>query len=395
MLMIKKRNFIFIIIVSILVGVLLAGGAIFFLGVASGGYVAITGDEYKSYKETKEKYGKLTELQKYIENYYYIPVDSQALEEGIYKGLFWGLGDPYSAYLTAEEYEEIMISTKGEFQGIGVTIAPDEQGLINVVAPIDESPAQKAGILSGDKITAVAGKSYDGSTIDGAVAAMRGKAGTKVGITVLRAGEILEFDITRANIVLQSVKSEILEDNIGYIRISSFEEHTAEDFKKHLRELEMKGVDGFVLDLRSNGGGLVDSSVEIADMLLEEGVVTYTEDRKGDRNTYKSKSGATKLPYVVLINEGTASSSEILTGAIKDNEGGKIVGTKSYGKGIIQSIEKLSNGDAVKMTVMQYFSPKGNAIHGLGIEPDEVVELLMEDQTDKQLERAIEILKGQ
>lgn len=395
MFMIKKRNFIFIIIVSILVGVMLAGGIIFFLGVASGGYVAITGDEYKSYKETKEQYGKLAELQKYIENYYYVPVDSDALEEGMYKGLFWGLGDPYSAYLTAAEYEEIMISTKGEYQGIGVTIAPDELGFINVVAPIDDSPAQKAGILSGDKITAVAGKSYDGSTIDGAVAAMRGKPGTKVGITVLRSGEILAFDITRANIVMQTVKSEIMEDNIGYIRISSFEEHTAEDFKKHLRELEVKGVDGFVLDLRSNGGGLVDSSVEIADMLLEEGIVTYTEDRKGDRHTYKSKSGATKLPYVVLINEGTASSSEILTGAIKDNDGGKIIGTKSYGKGIIQSIEKLSNGDAVKMTVMQYFSPKGNAIHGLGIEPDEVVELLLEDQNDKQLERAVEVLKGQ
>lgn len=394
MLMIKKRNFIFIVIVSILVGVLLTGGLLYFLGLASGGYVAITGEEYDNYKATKQKYSKLAELEKYIEDYYYVPVDGDALEEGMYKGLFWGLNDPYSAYLTAEEYEEILISTTGEYQGIGVTIAPDESGYINVVSPIEDSPAQKAGVKSGDKIIGVEGKSYDGSTIDGAVAAMRGKPGTKIDISVLRAGEMLEFSITRANIVMQTVKSSVLEDNIGYIRITSFEEKTAEDFKNHLREMEMKGVKGFVLDLRNNGGGLVDSSVEIADMLLEEGIITYTEDRKGEKHTYNSKSGATKLPYVVLINEGTASSSEILTGAIKDNEGGKIVGTTSYGKGIIQSIEKLSNGDAVKMTVMQYFSPKGNAIHNIGIEPDETVELLAEDETDKQLERAIELLKN-
>lgn len=393
MFMIKKRNFIFVIIMSILVGVLFTGGAIYFVGVASGGYMAITNAEYENYKSIKDKYGKLAELEKYIQEKYYVPVDKAALEEGMYKGLFWGLGDPYSAYLTAEEYEEIMISTMGEYQGIGVTIAPDESGYINVVSPIDDSPAQKAGIKSGDKITGVSGESYDASTIDGAVAAMRGKPGTGVELTIIRAGKVMEFNITRANIVMQTVKSNILDGNIGYIRISSFEEKTADDFKTHLRDLELKGVKGFVLDLRDNGGGLVDVSVEIADQLLEEGIVTYTEDRKGDKLTYKSKNGATDLPYVVLINGGTASSSEILTGAIKDHKGGKIVGTTSYGKGIIQSIEKLANGDAVKMTIMQYFSPNGNVIHGVGIEPDEVVEVLQGDTTDKQLERAMELLK--
>ncbi|MEL7656067.1 MAG: S41 family peptidase [Bacillota bacterium] len=393
MFMMKKRNFIFVIVISILVGALAMGGAIYFVGYASGGYMAVTKAEYQNYKMMKEKYGKLAELEQYIQKKYYVPVDEDKLLEGAYKGLFWGIGDPYSAYLTEEEYKEIMISTTGEYQGIGVTIAPDDKGLINVVAPIDGSPADKAGIKSGDKIIGVSGKTYDGSSIDQAVAAMRGKPGTKVDLVVLRGDEELDFNITRANIVMQSVRSEVMDGNIGYIRISSFEEKTAEDFKQQLRDMELKGVKGLVIDLRDNGGGLVESSVDIADMLLGEGVVTYTEDRQKNKEYYKSAAGATNLPYVVLVNGGTASASEILTGAIKDHKAGKIVGTTTYGKGIIQSVEQLSNGDAIKLTIMQYFSPDGNVIHKLGIKPDFEVEALADDQTDRQLEKAIELLK--
>ena len=392
MFMMKKRNFIFIIVIAVLVGALATGGAVYFVGYASGGYMPITNDEYDNYKLMKEKYGRLAELEQYIQEKYYVPVDDDKLMEGMYKGLFWGIGDPYSSYLSEAEYNEIMISTTGEYQGIGVTIAPDDTGLINVVSPIDGSPAAKAGIKTKDKIISVGGKVYDGSSIDQAVAAMRGKPGTKVDLIILRGNEELEFTITRANIVMQSVRSEVLDGNIGYIRISSFEEKTAEDFKQQLRDLELKQVKGLVIDLRDNGGGLVDSSIKVADLLLDDGVVTYTEDRKGKKDYYKSESGKTALPYVVLINGGTASASEIITAAIKDYKGGKIVGTTSYGKGIIQSIEKLSNGDAVKLTIMQYFSPDGNVIHKVGIEPDVVVEVLAEDETDKQLEKAVELL---
>ena len=393
MFMIKKRNLIFLVIVAMLVGALGTGGAVYFVGAASGGFIPVPKVEYEKYKVMKNQYGKLDELEQYIEKHYYKPVNEDNLKTGMYKGLFWGLGDPYSSYLTEDEYNEMMIATTGEYQGIGVTIAPDESGMINVVSPIDDSPAEKAGIQSGDKITSVEGKTFNGGTIDGAVAAMRGKPGTKVKLTVLRSNEPMEFEITRANIVMQTVKSELLDNNIGYIRISSFEEKTADDFKKHLpRSLELKGVKGFILDLRDNGGGLVDVCVEVADALLDEGVVTYTEDRNGAKEYYKSKSGATSLPYVVLVNGGTASASEIITGAIKDHKGGKIVGTTTYGKGIIQSVEQLPNGDAVKLTIMQYFSPDGNIIHGVGVKPDVVVEALADDKTDVQLEKAIEML---
>ena len=402
MFMMKKRNLLFVIVIAVLTGALASGGTIFFVGYFSGGYMPITKAEYHNYKLMKEKYSELAELEQYIQKKYYVPVDEAKLKEGMYKGLFWGIGDPYSSYLTEEEYNEIMISTTGEYQGIGVTIAPDEKGLINVVAPIDDSPADRAGIQAGDKIIGVGGELYDGASIDQAIAAMRGKPGTKVDIVVLRAGKELSFNITRANIVMKSVRSEILDDNIGYIRISSFEEKTADEFKEHLRDLEVKGVKGFVLDLRNNGGGLVDVSVDIADMLLDEGIVTYTEDREGNRNYYKSNTGSTSLPYVVLVNGNTASASEIVTAAIKDHNGGKVVGTKTYGKGIIQSIEKLSSGDAVKLTVMQYFSPEGHVIHNVGIAPDVEVESLADDTlleggeeniVDRQLETAVSLLK--
>ena len=399
MITIKKRNFLFLATVFVLIGVLVSA-AVFT------GYAFVTDQrwiskaEYSEYRENKELYGELTDLRKKIEEKYYIPVDSEKLNEGMYKGLFQGLDDPYSAYLTKAEYEELMISTTGEYQGVGVTIAPDAAGYINVIAPMDGSPAEKAGVMSGDKITAVDGVTYTGATIDAAAAAMRGEEGTKVELSILRKDQEMAFELTRAKITMKTVTTKKLENNIGYIRISSFEEHTPDDFETALREMQLDNVSGLVIDLRDNPGGLVDAGVKVADLLLPEGVVTYTENRKGEKTYYKTAAGATDLPYVVLVNTGTASSSEIVAAAIKDDKGGALVGETTYGKGIIQEIEALPSGGATKLTVMQYFSPKGNVIHKIGVEPDYTVELTEDDfvdgvlpeSNDRQLQKAIALL---
>jgi len=399
MIVLKKRNLAILLIIALCSGLIVMAAYDQVYGIVTD-QIRLSAAEYEDYKRIKNNYGQLDELQQLIEQKYYIPVDSNKLYEGLYKGLFAGIGDPYSAYLTKREYEDLMIATSGEYEGIGVTIAPDKQGYINVVAPIDDTPAFKAGIKPEDKIIAVDNVEYNGESIDAAAAAMRGEGGTTVTVKILRGDETRELEITRAKITMNTVKGEMINESIGYIRISSFEKHTAEDFNQALRDLEIGGAKGLVIDLRDNPGGLVDVSVQIADALLPEGIITYTEDRNGNKNYHKSDAVATKIPYVVLINGGSASASEIVAGAIKGNETGMIVGTTSYGKGIIQEIVPLSSGDATKLTIMQYFAPEGEQIHEKGVEPDYVVELKDEDFTDgiltrekdRQLQKAIELL---
>lgn len=401
MIVLKKRNLIIIMVLALLLGVV--GMAVY--DVAHGKITnekTITFSEYEEFQRLQKNYGKLDELQKLINEKYYIPIDEDKLLEGMYKGLFSSIEDPYSAYLTKEEYENLMVSASGEYEGIGVTIAPDKQGLINVVAPMEGSPAFKAGIKSGDKIIEVDGQEYSGENIDLAAVAMRGKGGTTVNLKVLRGRETLDFAIKRASIIMETIKSEIIDDTIGYIRISAFEKNTAKDFLEVLRNYEIRGLAGVIIDLRDNSGGLVDVSVTIADALLPEGIITYTEDKNKNKNYYKSDANVTKIPYVVLINGASASASEIVAGAVKGNQGGPIIGTTSYGKGIIQEIMPLEAGDATKMTIMQYFSPTGDQIHEKGIEPDYVVELKPEDfvdgflprENDRQLKKALELLKN-
>lgn len=402
MMRIKKRNFIFVLVTAMLIGVF-SSGAGFFIWSKATDQMIISSQEYKAYTKVKEDYGKLSALQAMIEQYYYTDVDEDKLYEGIYKGLFAGLDDPYSYYMNASEYENLQISTTGEFSGVGVTLAADSEGYICVVAPIEDTPAAKAGIRPGDRITKVDGVSYSGAQLDEAVQKMRGPAGQTVTLTVLRDGKEKEYTMKRANIVMQTVKSELLDGDIAYIRITSFEKNTAEDFRKALRDFEVAGVKGLIVDLRDNPGGLVDSAVAVADELLPAGTVAYTQNRQGDKEYYKTKGSGTNLPYVLLINGGSASASEILAGAVQDNKGGTLVGTTSYGKGIIQSITPLEDGSgaAVKMTILQYFSPNGNVIHKKGITPDYVVELpegtiVNEDldrKDDSQLQKAVEILK--
>ena len=411
MLKMKKGVLIFLIVLAIISGIFMTAAFQFFGGLDLGGKLAnlvnknteqyvMSKEEYDDYQYLIATYGKLDMLRQYILANYYTDVDEEELDTWTMKGLFYGLDDPYSAYLTESEYEQIMISTTGEYSGIGVTITAGESGYIEVVSPTDDTPAFKAGIKSGDLIVKVNGTDYLATDLDVAAAAMRGKPGTDVTVTIYRDGEYIDITLTRETIIAVTVKHEMLDDNIGYIRISSFEENTAADFAAALLDIEKSGARGLVIDIRDNGGGLVNSCVAIADQLMDKATVAYTEDHDGNKSYYSTKDGKTSLPYVFLVNGGSASASEILACGIQDNGAGKIVGTQSYGKGIIQSLDKLRDGGAIKLTILQYFSPSGKVIHKQGVTPDYVVELT-DDCYDKdgnlvndlQLKKALELLK--
>ncbi len=401
--MISKKKTAVIIIIAMIVSSVSTFAIMTF--VPFQGKVLITEQDYINYKYILKEYGKLFELRQYIEEFYYVPVDGEKLKTGMYKGLFKGTGDKYSAYFTKEEYDEIMLSTQGEYQGIGVIVTPAEDGYITVVAPFEDTPAHRAGIISGDKIVKIDGEEYNADQLNLAVSKMRGEPGTSVHITIMRDGEdsLIELDILRANVKMKSVKSEMLDSNIGYIRITSFDDKTSDEFKNHLRDLQLKNIEGLVIDLRDNPGGLVNECLEIADMLMGKDVIVYTEDGKGNKEYHESDRDQINIPYAILVNGGSASSSEILSAGVKDAGAGTLIGTQTYGKGIIQRIVPLNDGDGIELTVAQYFSPKGNSIHGIGVEPDIIVEIdyeqledgILTKENDPQLMKALEVLYQQ
>ena len=396
---IKKGVFIILLAVALIVG----GVGILFaqrLGVSNSSL--LTDEEYEEYQYFKTHYGKLDDIRTFVESYYYVDVDDDALIEGAYYGLLDGLDDPYSEYVSAEEYDDYISSMTGEYSGVGMSFYGNDDDKLEVVKVYRNSPAEKAGMKTGDLIIKVDGVAYAGSESSEAASNIRGKEGTSVEITYLRDGAENTVTMVRAAIQVETIEYEMLEDNIGYILIDGFESATSNDFKAALDDLTDKGAKGLVIDLRNNGGGLVDQCIKIADMLMDQGTVVYTEDHDKKKDYYTTKAGRTELPYVVLVNEYTASASEILSAGIQDNNEGIIIGTKTYGKGIIQSLYPSSmvqdryrwdDGSAVKITIMQYFSPSGKTIHKVGITPDYVVELVDGDETDYQLQKALEVLK--
>lgn len=382
---IKKRSLSILIIVAVFCGALGCYLVMQLLLLQGVGEVKITQTEYQRLTYMDKKYSKAEELMEGASKKFYKDISEEELLNGLYKGIFLGLDDVYSSYMTKEEYESWMATTLGEFEGIGVTFNQDSDGNFVLLSTSPGSPAEKGGLKAGDIITMVDDKTYDNADTIGA--AMRGEAGTEVKITYLRDGKENSVNLTRATIVTQSVISKILEGNIGYIKISSFEEATAKDFKKALADLEVKMPRGLIIDIRDNGGGLVTSGTQIADLLVGKGTITYLQDRHGKKEYIHSHEKRTNIPYVVLINENSASTSEILAAAVKDNGPGKLVGVKTYGKGVVQSTTKLEDGSAYKLTIMQYYSPKGDVIHGKGVTPDYEVK-----GEDAQLKKAIELL---
>ena len=318
--------------------------------------------------------------------------------------MFEAVGDPYTTYLDTSDYEEMVMSTRGSYGGIGIIVTADDDGYVSVISPIEGTPGERAGLGTGDRIIRVDHQPVTGGRLDDAVSLMRGEPDTEVVVEVLKRNgrEPVELVIIRENIRIESVRSEVLENETGYIRITSFDEQTARDFKQHMDELLDQGVRNLVLDMRNNPGGLLNQAIRIADMLLGEGLIVYTEDRHGNRREEQSDSKMYEMPLVVLMNEGSASASEILAGAIQDHERGTIVGVTSFGKGLVQELQRLPDGTGFKYTVSQYFTPEGRNIHDLGIVPDVIVELPdeteqpidgMENKDDIQLLKALELLQ--
>lgn len=348
---------------------------------------------------------KLTEIEGLMNDYFLDELDEEQIETWLYKGAVAGLGDPYAAYYTVEEYQSLLDSTNGSYCGIGVEISQNiNTGIVTVARVFEDGPAMEAGLRPGDILYKVGDAEVTGMDLTMVVSQIKGEENTKVLISVAREGEedYLEFQVERRTIEIQTVGSAMLEDQIGYISITSFDDVTTDQFMKALDELETQGIKGLIVDLRGNGGGLVSSVCAILDRLLPEGLIVYTEDKYGNREEETSDAEHYfDKPLAVLVNGNSASASEIFAGAIKDYGIGTLVGTKTYGKGIVQKIYPLHDGTAVKLTVSKYYTPKGNNIHEIGIEPD--VEIDLEEalkkevvvplEEDNQVQKALEVLR--
>ncbi len=347
---------------------------------------------------------KLQTVEGMIRQYYYYDdeIDTKVLEEGAYRGMIESLGDPYSTYYSAEELDELRNQTQGIYYGIGAGVSLDtETTLPKIVKVYDGTPAQEAGLRENDIIYEVNGESTYGMSTSDVVALIKGEENTSVNLTIVRVGEsdYLSIDVTRRKVNVPTVEFKMLNEDMAYIQISEFDDITVDQFTEALAMARGNNMKGLVLDLRSNPGGSLDAVVEIARMLLPEGLIVYTEDKYENRKEYTCDgTKQLEVPMTVLINGNSASASEILAGAIKDYGIGTLVGTTTYGKGIVQSVMPLTDGSAVKLTISSYFTPRGNNIHKKGIEPDVICEFDGEayygsnDRPDNQLEKAKEVL---
>ncbi len=353
--------------------------------------------------DTLKSLEKLIGLKEHIKSNYVEGAEDGKLIEGAIKGMFQSLEDPYSVYMTKDEFKNFNESTKGTYGGIGIIVTLSDEGYVTVVAPIEDTPGERAGIKTNDKIIKVDDEDVIGADLEKAVSLMKGKKGTKVTLTILRetVKEPLMFDIKREEIILKTIKSKLLEDQIGYIRITMFDEDTGKEFKKSLEALKAQNMKGLIIDLRQNPGGFITQCIEVADELMDKGLVVYTEDKNKLREDYQSKDGKVNVPYVLLVDEGSASASEILSGAVKDRKTGLLIGTKTFGKGLVQSIDQLKDGSGIKLTTQKYYTPNGTSINKIGIQPD--IEVKPEEMRDGQkpeevpdiqLDRAVqEVLK--
>ena len=384
----KENSRIGIIVLTALITIGLVAGAIgFYLRTTD--KVVVERGLLEESATLQEDFSKFNNIQEKIDDRFLFEYDKEEEMDYVYKAMLDSLGDPYSRYLDADAVQELQDTLNNSFSGVGVVIENSEEKGFVVISVIPDSPAYKAGVMPGDIITRVDGEAFE--YLDEVANAIRGEQGTSVTIEFLRDKELIEKKMVRGQIVEASVTATTLEDNIGYIHIHSFGRETFDKFNIALTEYENNNAKGVIIDLRNNPGGLLDQGIKIADRILPEGLVTYTEDKQGNREEYTSDGATTALPIVVLVNGNSASASELLAAAIKDHGAGKLVGTTTFGKGIVQETTFFQDGTGVSITTEQYFSPKGNVIHGKGVEPDVVVEP-GEAGDDVQLKEAVKLL---
>ena len=353
------------------------------------------------YKKIEEK---TSVLQNIIDRYFLFDEDMTKLEDGIYAGMMNGLGDPYTVYYTKEEYKALNEDTEGKYSGIGAVVSQNPNTkIITIVKIFENSPANDAGLQVGDIIYKIDGEEVAGTDMDILVKTkIRGEEGTSFKMTVLRGDERkeVELDLTRRSIEVETVAGKMLDNNIGYIAVSQFDAVTSEQFKSNIESLQSQGMTKLIVDLRGNPGGLLDQVVDMLDYILPDGLVLYTEDKYGKREEYYSDgSHELKIPMVVLVNENSASASEVFTATFRDFEWGTVVGKTTFGKGIVQNVLPLGDGTAVKITTQHYYPPSGYDLHKVGIKPDLEVDLnegaKIGTDSDNQLSAAIDILKNE
>lgn len=363
-----------------LISVIVATAIVFVLGVFSGIY--FNGNNGSDYK--------LSQIEELINKKYYQDIDEDILKEGTYNGIVSALKDPYSVYMNKKQYKEFQESSEGAYVGIGVQVAPQD-GVIKIISVFEGSPAGEAGILSGDVIVNVEGTDYTGEELESAISNIRGEEGTDVTFSVRRDTVTKEYTLTRKKVIMDTVKGEMLEDNIGYIRVSEFDEHTGEEFNAMLKDLKEKGMKGVILDLRGNPGGLLNVCVDISSNFIEKGKPVLIIKTKDGKQVAESSKGGDFIgfPVTIIVDGGSASASEVFTGAMKDYNAANIVGEKTFGKGIIQTIFSVGDGSAVKLTTASYVTPKETDIHGVGIEPDTSV-IYPEDLKNKTYDRVVD-----
>lgn len=360
-----------------------------------------------------EKNSSLEGLEETLQNFraafekeYIGEIDDEAMVESAIKGYVSGLGDEYTTYYTKKEMEDLMEETEGNYVGIGIYIsAYKESNEIVIIKPMEGSPAEEAGLLPGDIITKVDGVEYNGDTIDEMTNKIKGPEGTKVKVEIKRNGQTQEIEVERRKILISHIDSKIIEDNIGYISISDFEGGCAQEFEENYKNLEEQGIESLIIDIRNNGGGLVDEAIAILELITNKGstLLITTDKNEAEEVTKSEKDPIINMPIVLLVNEYSASASEIMAGALKDNNKATLVGTTTYGKGVIQKVYPLTDGSGLKMTTNEYFTPNHNKINKIGIDPDEEIDLPEEvkyktditEEEDTQLQKAIEILKSE